>query len=148
MPEDSVLLGFDFGTRRIGVAVGNAVTGSARALAALPHANGPNWAAIARLVAEWRPTALVVGLPLTAAGDSQAMTASARAFIAELGRRFNQPVHAADERFSTIEAVERLRHARATGNRRKRLTKGDTDAMAAQIILEDWLAHDPPQTTA
>lgn len=138
MPD--VLLGFDFGTRRIGVAVGNGVTGGAQALTTLHHGDGPDWDGLTRIVAEWRPAALVVGLPLQIDGSTQAMTANARRFMAQLGEHFGLPVHAIDERFSTIEARERLRTARASGSRRRRLAKGDSDAMAAQVILEGWLA--------
>lgn len=138
MPD--VMLGFDFGTRRIGVAVGNAITGQAQALTTLQHADGPDWSGIKRIVAEWRPGALIVGLPLRADGSAQTMTDNARQFMTQLGEHFNLPIHAVDERFSTIEAAERLRSARASGSRGKRLSKGDADAMAAQIILEGWLS--------
>ncbi|MES1926280.1 Holliday junction resolvase RuvX [Salinisphaera sp. T31B1] len=142
-----VLLGFDFGTKRIGVAVGNAITGNAQALTTLHNRHsdngGPDWQGLTRIVAEWRPGALVVGLPLAADGTSQAMTRHARSFMEQLGAHFDMPVHAMDERFSTIEAMERLRTARATGSRGRRLAKGDSDAMAAQVILEGWLASAP-----
>ena len=82
----------------------------------------------------------LVGLPLAADGSSQKMTEHARGFMAQLGAHFDIPVYPMDERFSTIEAMERLRTARATGSRGKRLAKGDSDAMAAQVILEGWLA--------
>lgn len=137
-PPD-VVLGFDFGTRRIGVAVGSAVSGQAQALTTLHHRDGPDWTAIGRLVAEWRPQALVVGLPLLEDGREQPITGHARWFMAELGKHFGLPVHEADERFSSTEAWDRLRLQRATGTRRKRLAKGDSDAMAAQVILEGWL---------
>lgn len=137
-PPD-VVLGFDFGTRRIGVAVGSAVSGQAQALTTLHHRDGPDWDAINRLVAEWRPQALVVGLPLLEDGSEQPITGHARRFMDELGRHVGLPVHEADERFSSTEAWERLRLQRATGARRKRLAKGDSDAMAAQVILESWL---------
>ncbi|GAB3670429.1 Holliday junction resolvase RuvX [Salinisphaera aquimarina] len=139
-----VMLGFDFGTKRIGVAVGNAITGNAQALTTLHNRNsdggGPDWQGLTRIVAEWRPGALVVGLPLAADGSSQTMTENARHFMDQLGAHFDIPVHAMDERFSTIEAMERLRTARASGSRGKRLAKGDSDSMAAQVILEGWLA--------
>lgn len=141
-----VMLGFDFGTKRIGVAVGNAITGNAQALTTLHHSNadggGPDWQGLTRIVSEWRPGALVVGLPLARDGSSQPMTENARHFMAQLGEHFDIPVHAMDERFSTIEAMERLRTARASGSRGKRLAKGDSDAMAAQVILEGWLTSD------
>jgi putative Holliday junction resolvase len=137
-PPD-VVLGFDFGSKRIGVAVGSAVSGQAQALTTLHHSDGPDWDAIGRLVMEWRPQALVVGLPLMEDGREQPITGHARWFMGELGKHFGLPVHEADERFSSIEAWDRLRLQRATGTRRKRLAKGDSDAMAAQVILEGWL---------
>ncbi|WP_348764977.1 Holliday junction resolvase RuvX [uncultured Salinisphaera sp.] len=142
--DANVLLGFDFGTKRIGVAVGNAITGNAQALTTLHYSNaggGPDWQGLTRIVAEWRPGGLVVGLPLANDGSSQPMTENAQEFMRQLGEHFDIPVHAMDERFSTIEAMERLRTARASGSRGKRLAKGDSDSMAAQVILEGWLAN-------
>lgn len=131
-----VAFGFDFGMRRIGVAVGNGITGQARALTVIPQTD---WSAIEKLVAQWRPQALIVGLPLDADGNDQAITHHARGFMDGLAQRCKLPVHAVDERYSTIEAADRLRVARARGSRSKRLRKGDTDAVAAQVILESWL---------
>lgn len=132
----SVALGFDFGTRRIGVAVGNGITGNAQALTAIPSVD---WAAVTELVDHWRPEALVVGLPLDADGSDQAITDQARNFMDDLASRFGLPVHAVDERYSTIEAADRLRQSRASGRKARRAAKGDTDAIAAQVILENWL---------
>lgn len=135
-----IALGFDFGKRRMGIAVGNAITGNAQALQALEHINGsPDWATLDGLVADWRPGAFVVGLPLDVDGSRQKMTNRAENFINELRGRYKLTVHAVDERYTTIEAVERLRSARASGSRGKRVAKGDSDAMAAQVILESWL---------
>src|SRR5690625_3942288 len=130
-----VAFGFDFGSRRIGVAVGNGITGQARALTTIAQTD---WPAIDRLIAQWHPQALIVGLPLSADGSDQPITRQARAFMAQLAQRCTLPVHAVDERYSTIEAADRLRAARARGSRSKRLRKGDTDAVAAQVILESW----------
>lgn len=138
-PTPDIVLGFDFGTKRIGIAVGSGVSGRARPLITLHHRDGPDWKAIDRLVAEWRPRALVVGLPLTEEGRGQPIAGRARRFMSELERRFELPVHETDERFSTVEARDRLRGQRATGARRKRVAKGDSDATAAGVILEDWL---------
>lgn len=138
-----VALAFDFGMRRIGVAVGSTLSGRAQALTTLHHRDGPDWDAITRLVGEWRPAALVVGLPLLEDGSEQPITGHARWFMDELGRHCDLPVHATDERFSSTEAEARLRTARATGKRKRRLQKGDSDAMAAQIILETYLLGAP-----
>lgn len=152
MPEESggvsaprssdIVLGFDFGTKRIGVAVGSHVSGRARVLTALYHRDEPDWEAIGRLVSEWRPHALVVGLPLREDGREQPITGRARRFMNELERHFDLPVHESDERFSSTEARDRLRSQRAIGVRRRRLARGDFDAMAAQVILEGWLQRD------
>lgn len=134
-----VALAFDFGLRRIGIAVGNTLSGRARSLTTLHYSDNPDWNAIAQLVAEWRPGTLVVGLPLLEDGTEQPITDHARAFMAELQQRFELPVQAVDERYSSREAEERLRAQRAEGTRKRRVQKGDSDAVAAEIILETWL---------
>lgn len=135
-----VALGFDYGKRRMGIAVGNAITGNAQPLQALAHIDGnPDWATLDRLVTDWRPGAFVVGLPLDIDGSRQKMTNRAENFMNELRGRYKLPIHSVDERYTTIEAVERLRSARASGSRGRRVAKGDSDAMAAQVILESWL---------
>ncbi len=132
----SVYLGFDYGSKRIGVAVGDSLTRSARPLPPLP---GPDWAAIGRLVAEWRPAALIVGLPLDEDGSEQAITGPAREFAAALGKRLKLPVHQADERYSSRAADDALREARSSGRMQRRVRKGDRDGQAARVILEQWL---------
>jgi len=138
-----VVLGFDFGTKRIGVAVGNGLTGTAQALTTLHHENAPDWQALTQLIKEWQPQALVVGMPVTQDGSDQKMTGLTRAFIQKLETQFSLPVYASDERFSSIEAEVRLRQQRASGARKRRVQASDTDAVAAQIILESWLAEQP-----
>jgi len=132
----SVYLGFDYGSRRIGVAVGDSLTLSARPLPAL---TGPDWTAIGRLVAEWRPAALVVGLPLDEDGGEQEITGPARRFAEDLARRLKLPVHQADERYSSRAADDALREARSSGRMQRRVRKGDRDGQAARVILEQWL---------
>lgn len=136
----TVALAFDYGLRRIGVAVGNQLAGQARALTTLHHHDDPDWNEISRLIAEWQPDTLIIGLPLREDGSEQPITQKARQFMDELGQRFNLPTHAVDERFSSAEAEERIRAERASGQRKHRVNKGDSDAMAAQVILETWLA--------
>jgi putative Holliday junction resolvase len=134
------VLGFDYGARRIGVASGQRITGTAQALSVIERAAGePDWAAIARLVREWQPQALVVGLPLALTGEEQPMTHAARAFAAELGRRSGLPVHLHDERMSSQEAARRFAAARAAGQRQRR-DAALLDAIAAQVIVESYLA--------
>lgn len=133
------ILAFDFGRRRIGVAVGQRITGSATPLAVVPAtAAGPDWSEIGRLISEWQPDRLVVGLPFHADGREAEIGEAARAFAVELGR-FGVPAEFADERFSSREAESVFKAQRQAGMR-KRGQKGDIDAIAAAIIAERWLA--------
>lgn len=138
--DRELALGFDFGRRRIGVAVASRATGSATPLACAAARDGiPDWASIGDLVEEWQPSRLVVGLPYNIDGTESEMTRSARRFGNRLGNRFGLPVEFVDERLSSSEAERRLRGQRQSGERRRRVRPGDVDAMAAAIILESWL---------
>lgn len=136
-PLTGVFLAFDYGTKRIGVAIGDAVTRAARGLGAVPH----DWTQIGRMLAEWSPAACVVGLPLGENGDEQAITRAARRFAEELRRHYAGPVHLCDERYSSRSARGDLRDARASGALKRRVREGDKDSAAARIILEQWLAE-------
>jgi putative Holliday junction resolvase len=130
------VLAFDFGTRRIGVAVGDTGVGLAHPLATVPSAHGDECLrAIEALVAEWQPALLVVGLPTHADGVPHAMTERARRFAGQLERRFRLPVELCDERFTTHGASDALREAGARGRERK----AARDRVAAQLILQDYL---------
>ena len=132
MPE-ATLLGFDYGSHKIGVAVGQPLTGTATPLTTLqPVKNRPDWEAIARLIDEWRPDALVVGLPVKLDDTPSEMQDAARRFARQLEGRFHLPVHLADERLTSREAWSRL-----GGRAMKDITR--IDAMAAKLILETWL---------
>ncbi|MBI3524539.1 MAG: Holliday junction resolvase RuvX [Betaproteobacteria bacterium] len=134
MPEGTVLA-FDFGLKRIGVAIGEIFLGQARPLATLSgEANDIRFAAIARLIAEWQPAHLVVGLPRALDGSEHQMTARCRRFAKQLEGRFGLPVHLVDERLSSSEAEDRLRDAGLSWQARKQ----QVDAVAAQIILQDY----------
>ena len=140
MKLDGTVLGFDVGARRIGVAVGSAYGHGARALAVVDvHAHGPDWPAIDRLHAEWRPDGLVVGDPMTLDGGDQPIRKRAHAFARELRQRYRLPVVLVDERTSSIEAAQRFASERADG-RRKRRDAAVLDAVAAAVIVERWLA--------
>ena len=118
-------LAFDFGVRRVGVATGNSLTRTATPLTTVAAEGEARMAAIAALVAEWRPAALVVGVPRHPDGAAHANTGRARRFARELHARFGLPVHEVDERYTTTEAL-------ADG-------AADADAAAAAIILEQFL---------
>jgi putative Holliday junction resolvase len=135
------VIAFDFGTSRIGVAVGQSVTGSAGPAGVVANgARGPDWGRIEALLAEWRPARLVVGLPLHADGSPSALSAAATAFAAELERRYGLPVETMDERWSSLEARERLARSRREG-RSGRIRRPLVDAAAAVLIAERWLAR-------
>ena len=136
-PESGNVLAFDYGTRTTGVAVGNRITATARAIAALPTGDWPRFDA---LVAEWNPDRFVVGLALALDGGEQPMTRATRAFAAELERRYARPAHLRDERYSSAEAARRFAQRRASGNA-KRKDAAAIDALAAEVILDAWLAE-------
>jgi len=145
MPESSrpkLVLAFDFGRRRIGVACGDTVSRSAVGLEAVPADDaGPRWEVIAALMRDWQPYMAVVGLPYNVDGSDSTQTTAARGFAAELARRYALEVALVDERYSSLEASARLKSARESGSRRRRVAKSDVDAAAACVILERWFSE-------
>lgn len=127
---DGVILGFDFGLRRIGVAVGQTITRTASPEAIVQSRDGqPDWEHITRLFDAWQPQAIVVGLPMRLNGEEQALTQPARKFGQRLGGRYQTPVFYIEEQLSSIEAEQR----------RSKTASQPIDDHAAQIILENWL---------
>lgn len=133
--DAQTLLAFDFGTRSIGVAIGQSVTRTARPLLSLKARDGvPDWQQVEKLVREWQPTLTIVGLPLNMDGTEQPLTARARKFAQRLHGRFGIKVELHDERLSTVEArADLFEH----GGYRA-LDKGSVDAASAMVILESW----------
>jgi putative Holliday junction resolvase len=128
------LLGFDFGLQRIGVAVGQEITGTATALETVTAVDGkPDWKTLSELVQTWQPDALVVGLPLHADGSEADITQTVKRFIRQLEGRFHLPVYSMDERLSSRVAGDLPSH-----HQQEQAGKG-IDAVAARIILQDWL---------
>lgn len=138
----ALYLGFDYGARRIGVAVGDAVTRLARPLATIGNGRQPDWDAIAKALKDWRPAAVVVGLPIDLDGQDQEITRQARNFAHQLRIRFGVPVELCDERMSSRAADAEIRAARADGRKTRRVQKGERDGVAARLILEQWLNGD------
>lgn len=127
------LLGFDFGLKRIGVAVGQTITQTATPEAIVNSRDGkPDWDHITQLFEKWQPIGIVVGLPMRLNGEEQAMTQPARKFGQRLSGRYKTPVHYIEEQLSSIEAEQRNNHK----------TK-HIDDHAAQVILENWLQNHP-----
>jgi len=151
MPEEApssrvqtpqIVLAFDFGQRRIGVACGDTVSRSAshaRTLSSGPR--GVPWQQVDALIREWRPSVLVVGLPYNVDDSESAAAARARSFASALTARYTLPVQFVDERYSSLEALDRLKQARASGLRKRRVAKSDVDAGAARVILERWFSQ-------
>jgi putative holliday junction resolvase len=129
------VLAFDFGEKRIGVATGETLLASAHPLTVIhAESNDARFAAIGKLIAEWQPERLIVGLPTHADGTPHEMTRLATKFAERLTKRFNLPVAMADERLTSLDAEARLRE---TG-RNAKSAKPLLDAVAAQLILQTW----------
>lgn len=130
MNRTQTLLGFDYGSKRIGIAVGQKLTGTATPLTTVAVRSGkPDWDRIDEVIREWDPAALVVGDPLNMDGTPQALTEVATIFANQLAGRYHLPVHRADERLSSWEAKGRLKDTY------------NLDPVAAQTILETWLSE-------
>ena len=130
------LLGFDFGMKNIGIAVGQELTATANPLTAIKARDGiPDWSHIEKLLKEWQPDLLIVGLPLNMDGTEQEMTAAAKRFGNHLNGRFNIPVEWQDERLTTYEALDQM-GIRSKMDSRQR---SDVDQLSAQLILQSWL---------
>lgn len=138
-PSLQRVLGFDYGTRQIGVAIGQTLTGSANPLKELRARDGiPDWDQIGALLKEWQPDALIVGLPLNMDGSPSEMSARAEKFARRLHGRFQLPVHCVDERLSTFEAKQTLRDSGRGAPTSYR--DNPVDSLAAALLLETWLA--------
>ena len=132
MPNDTsisvtIVLGFDYGTKRIGVAVGNSLTGSAQALDVIQNIN-PNqtYQKIQELIHEWQPSCLVVGLPLHPDGAEHAMTKRSRSFGQQLSKQFGKPIHYVDERYSSVLLEQDSQY------------QGSVDSHVAGLLLEQF----------
>ena len=129
------LLAFDFGTRSIGVAIGQRITGTARPLTAIKAQDGtPDWNIIGRLLKEWQPEAVIVGLPLNMDGTEQPLTARARNFANKIHGRFGVAITLHDERLSTVEARAGLFERGGF----RALNKGSVDSASVVVILESF----------
>jgi putative Holliday junction resolvase len=143
MPDNrqTLVLAFDFGLRRIGIASGNSVTGTAAPrCTVLQGAAGPDWAAIDREVRELGPTLLLVGAPYNDDGSPSRIAPAATRFAAELHARYHLPVERIDESYSSVEAAAALKMGRAAGTR-GRVQRGDVDSAAAAVLLDSYLRN-------
>lgn len=140
-PAWKLVLGFDFGSRQIGVAVGQGLTRQARPLTTLQARDGtPRWEEIEALIREWQPDALVVGLPLNMDGSPSEMSARAQKFANRLHGRFGLQVFTHDERLTTFAAKgERMQQ----GDHGRNYRDNPVDALAASLLLQGWLEAQP-----
>ena len=139
-PSIKTIVALDFGRKRIGIASGDTLTRTAHPRSTIsnrPH-GGPDWDALRKVIADLQPARLAVGEPYNADGSPSALTEAARRFATELGRMSSLPVDLVDERWSSQDAEQRLRAQRASGERRRRVSREDVDAAAAAVILERW----------
>lgn len=138
----TTLLGFDYGTKKIGIAVGQSITRTVTPLTTLANTKStPDWSGIEKLVQEWQPSLLIVGLPLHMDGSEQEMTDLARTFANQLRQRYQKPVEMVDERLSSYEAELQLRSEQQLSGRKRRQTPQDIDKMAARLIIESWFTQ-------
>ena len=139
-----VVICFDFGLRRIGLASGDTLTRTATPLATVPHHDsGPDWPGIDRQMRLLGPDLVVVGVPYNEDGSPGSLAPRADAFAQALRERYGLEVARIDERYSSTAAHSLLREQRASGQRRRQLGKGDIDSAAAAVMLASWLEQQP-----
>lgn len=132
------LLGFDFGTKSIGVAIGQEITGTASPLEAILAKDGiPDWELVKKIYEQWQPSLVVVGLPLNMDGSKQEMTFKAQKFANRLHAKFKIPVQTLDERLTTVDAKATLFEMGGF----KKLSKGKVDSASACLILESFMSQ-------
>ena len=143
------LLGFDFGTKRIGIAIAQEVTGTANpltTLSAIKHK--PDWDSISKIIEEWQPDLLVIGLPLHMDGSEQDMTQAARRFSNQLNGRYHIPIELMDERLSSNEAESIINERNGqTSSSSMFPDKAQIDMISAQLILQSWMSQEKEDET-
>ncbi|MET0293074.1 MAG: Holliday junction resolvase RuvX [Steroidobacteraceae bacterium] len=146
MPEraPALILAFDFGLRRIGIASGSPITGIAAPRRTVTNgAAGPDWPAIDRELREMGPGLLLVGAPYNDDGSPGTLAPAATRFADELHARYRLPVERIDERYTSVEAASTLKAGRAAGTRGRRVVSGDIDSAAAAVMLDSYLRNNP-----
>jgi len=140
--DSGLVIAFDYGERRIGVATGNRLTATATGLGVIACRDGvPHWEAVDRSVAEWAPAALIVGKPPTGNERLQRRIGN---FVQALKNRYKLPVHLVDESLSSRAAEAELADRRRSGEKNTRVKRGDVDKLAACLIAQKWLADTDP----
>lgn len=134
------ILALDYGLKRIGVAVGNSLTGNAQALCTI-HTDMPVQVPdeLLKIIQEWQPNKIVMGMPYNNDGTPSSIAGKIRSFAAMLSEKIEMPIEFIDESFTSHEASQQLTQMRRSGARTKRVTKGDIDKAAAALVLQRWL---------
>lgn len=142
MPETGALLAIDYGTRKVGLAIGHRLTGSARPLDPIRYRQPDTLLKrLDEIVRQWQPERIVVGLPLGGEGEETRMSRDIRSFAARLSQVVLQcPIELHDERMSSRQAAEGFARRRSEGRARRRDAER-LDSMAAAVILESWMSH-------
>ncbi|EDQ01780.1 Holliday junction resolvase RuvX [Shewanella benthica] len=136
--SSTTVLGFDYGTKSIGIAIGQSLTGTGNPIGSIKAVDGiPKWEEIGMLIEEWQPDIVVVGLPLNMDGTEQEMTQRAKKFANRIKGRFGVKIATQDERLTTADAKARLFELGGY----KALTKGQVDAMSAVLIIESYFEN-------
>ena len=136
-------MGFDFGTKKIGVAIGQKLTQTASPLPEIPAKDGqPHWETVAALIAEWQPDAFVVGIPLNEDGTDNALTKRAKKFGNRLHGRFGLPLFTTNEHLSSYDARDQIQQYSGRAAKSSR----QIDSVAAALIIETWFAEPEPTT--
>ncbi len=141
---ERTVLGFDYGTKRIGVAIGQELTSQASGVTTVNALKQkPNWQEIDQIIEKWSPDVMVVGIPVHMDGTEHEMTEKAKKFCRQLQHRYNLQVFEVDERLSSVEAESQLaeqgKTSKAKKSKRYRFSKAEIDQLAAQIIVQTWL---------
>lgn len=135
------IMGFDYGRKRIGVAIGQQLAATTRSLDTVAvRENKPDWDHISHLLDEWQPDLLLIGLPMNMDGSEHDMSKAARRFANQLNGRYQLPIELVDERLSSVEAESIIHEARRHGSIKKSKAKQAIDQIAAELIIQTWLA--------
>ena len=135
----AVVIAFDFGLKRTGVAVGNTVIGSATPECTLTSKDeSPDWDGISKLIEDWQPSQIVVGMPMELDGSENPLKKRIERFCNQIQGRYNITVDQENEQFTSLEAAQRLKQLRQSG-RKQKVSKDEVDKIAASIILENWM---------
>ena len=141
MPEVMTVLGFDYGSKKIGIAVGQTITKTASGVETLQNINNkPDWDKIKNIIADWQPQALLIGIPYNMDDTEQPLTIAAKKFSRQLENSFKLPIYLVDERLSTRESWHRLKEHSANQSYKKKREK--IDQVSATLIIETWFSTD------